>query len=213
MTFVKVPRPIIALLAFLWGFIAAPEVHAKSPYIGNLTVVNSPEGLQVNATLINGFTRKVMEAIQSGLPIPLQYDIELKERHSVLPDENIVKRVIERSVVYNSLNKEYKFTSIQGNQNETVSLSKMRDIRDKMVQLQNIQVISAKFLKPNEEYYIRVRGQMNAKNYWFPFNYILFFIDFLNFETPWVESATIGINQFPVTDERNQKEELPEDLP
>ncbi len=123
-----------------------------------------------------------------------------------MPDETIVKRVIQRELVYKSLEKRYKFSTILGSKNKTIALKRIRNVRNKMIQLQNILVISTKYLKPKEEYYIRIKGEMSAKNYWFPFNYILFFVDFLNFETPWVESTSIVINQFPVIDEETSGE-------
>jgi hypothetical protein len=187
--------------------VSPPRAHAKSPYIGNLAVINSPDGLRINATLINGFSRKVAEALQSGVPIVVQYDIELKERRTFFSDENIVKRVIKREVAYSSLEKEFKFSIILGSSNKTETLKSLREVRDSMIQLQGVHVIASNYLKPNEEYYIRVKGTMHAKSYWFPFNYILFFMDFLNFETSWVESATIVINKFPVIDKPGQPEE------
>jgi len=194
-------KKIFFLYWLLAGFLAlslSSNAEAASPYIGNLAVMNSKEGLMINATLINVFPRKLGEAIQSGVPLTLQYDIELKERRAFFPDENIVKRVIKKEVIFSSLEKEYRLSTILGNSKKTVIYKKLRKVRDDMIQLRNIHVIPSQYLKPNQEYYIRVKGRMSAKNFWFPFNYILFFVDFLNFETSWVESTTLVINRFPV---------------
>lgn len=207
MPFIKKCLHAAFLYICLSLFVFTPCANAKGPYIGNLSVMNSQDGLLINATLINGFTKKVAEAVQSGVPIILQYDIELKERRALLPDENIAKRAIKKEVVYSSLEKEYKLSNVLGASNKTETYKSLREVRDSMIQLRNVHVVSAKHLKPDEEYYIRVKGTMSAKSYWFPFNYILFFMDFLNFETSWVESATIVINKFPVVDSPG----LPED--
>ncbi len=204
--------PVILIFSCLSVLFFCSTAYAKSPYIGNLSVINSAKGLSINATLINGFTRKVAEAVQSGAPITIQYDIELKKRNAVLADENIVKRVIQRAVVYNSLKKQYKLSNILGTNKKTVALKKIKDVRNKMVQLRDIHIIPTKYLKPNEEYYIRVKGEMVAKSFWFPFNYILFFVDFLNFDTDWAESTSIVVNQFPVSEkplESDQTQEEP----
>jgi hypothetical protein len=66
-----------------------------------------------------------------------------------------------------------------------------------MLTLKNIPLAHVFKLDPEEKYYARVKAEMEADGLWFPFNYILFFVPFNEFETSWAQSTPLTIEMDP----------------
>jgi len=49
-------------------------------------------------------------------------------------------------------------------------------------------------LDPNEKYYVRVKADLETDRFWFPFNYIFFFVPFSEFETSWAQTSPLAID-------------------
>ena len=64
-----------------------------------------------------------------------------------------------------------------------------------MLTLKNIPVAPLYKLDRDEQYYVRVKAEMETdEGLWFPFNYLLFFVPFNEFETAWAESPPLVLD-------------------
>tara|TARA_B110000438_G_scaffold165227_1_gene158092 strand:- start:398 stop:676 length:279 start_codon:yes stop_codon:yes gene_type:complete len=63
-----------------------------------------------------------------------------------------------------------------------------------MLTLQDIPIAPIYKLEPNEKYYVRVKADLETDRFWFPFNYIFFFVPFSEFETSWAQTSPLAID-------------------
>ena len=63
-----------------------------------------------------------------------------------------------------------------------------------MLTLNNIPIASTRSLDINEKYYVRVKADLDTERLWFPFNHLLFFLPFDDFDTTWTESSPLSID-------------------
>lgn len=180
----------------------------------SLTQVNlhaDQEQILVNGMLEDAFTEKMMEALHSGVPLTFIYDIELVRNVSFYPDEIISQNRIIHTVQYDTLKKTYEFTSMNADAERKVVTKKPELGRELMMTLKDIPLASVYLLDPDEQYYVRVKAEMdNDDGLWFPFNWLLFFVPIDDFETSWVESSQIKVDPtrgFPM--EATQPEQSP----
>ena len=76
----------------------------------------------------------------------------------------------------------------------TVDLYDEKEFESWMTNLNNINVIPTEELEKSGRYYYRVKCTMKSIKLIPPFNYILFFIALLDFDTDWTSSTIFTIN-------------------
>jgi hypothetical protein len=59
--------------------------------------------------------------------------------------------------------------------------------------LNNVKIAPLSLLKPRRTYYVSVKAQMKASKLPLYLDYFLFFIPFLELDTPWADSNTFEI--------------------
>ena len=64
------------ILIGIFIFAATPSVFAASPNIVNIGVAIKGKYVVMNSRLIDGFTEKIIEAIESGVPMGVTFEIE-----------------------------------------------------------------------------------------------------------------------------------------
>ena len=188
MPFSKTLRRLTFLLG-IWCFLWAPAWAA--PTISKISVHTEHELITLNAELIDAFTEKILEAIESGVTITFTYQIELLKKTSVFGDEVVSQIQVTQTVHFNTLKKVYEFTSQGKNINRKVSTKSRERYQQLMLTLKDVPIAHVFKLDPEEKYYARVKAEMEADGLWFPFNYLLFFVPFSEFETSWTQSTPV----------------------
>lgn len=164
-------------------------VCAESASIAQIDIFNSGKKLVLNAALQNGFSENIIEAIKSGVPVAITYTVVLKTKTPFFFDKKVAVRTIKRSVEYDTLTEEYSLSKISGKQTKTKITSDFDEVLETMTMLQSIPLILTKDLNKEKKYYAMVKARLSSERSWFPFNYILFFVPFLNFDTSWENSS------------------------
>ena len=182
-----------------WGlfiFMASPAISsfAMSPNIVNIGVSTKAKYLVMNARLIDGFSEKILEAIENGVPVGFTYEIELRKENTVWADSLISSNTIRHKIQYDSLKKAYRFTETGKNVRRKVITRKVSRYKKLMLTLMNIPIAPIYRMDPKENYYIRVKADLETDRFWFPFNYIFFFVPFNDFKTSWVRTSPLAID-------------------
>ncbi len=205
--FPKVPR-VLALIFGVWCFLIAPA-WAK-PNISKISLNTEKEVVTLDAELIDAFNEKIREAIESGVAMTFTYEIELLRQSSVFGDEVVSQNKVTHTVQYNTLKKVYQFSSQGKNINRKVTTKSMEKYQQLMLTLKDIPIAHIFKLDPEEKYYARVKAEMEAEGLWFPFNYLLFFVPFNEFETSWTQSTPLTVKMDPAFGlEASQKKSKP----
>lgn len=98
-----------SILAFYCLFFAGYS-YASSPFIADISVTNSSSDLLLSAKLKGGFTTEIEEIIHSGAPTTFTYYIKVMRYRSGWYDSTEYSKTIKRTVKYDVLKKEYKFS-------------------------------------------------------------------------------------------------------
>ena len=141
----------------------------------------------INARLVEGFTDDIEEAIEDGIPITFTFEAELRQANTLWNDTLISSNTIKHVIKYDSLKRVYRFTEIGKGVKRKIATRNKQKSQKMMLTLSNIPIASIRRLASNEKYYIRIKANLEADSFWFPFNELLFFLPFNNFNSAWAE--------------------------
>ena len=171
-----------------------PPADAVSPDVVNIGVGTKAKYVVINARLVDGFTEKILEAIESGVPMGFTFEIELREANTLWADSLISSNKVRHRVQFDSLKKKYRFSETGKNVKRHIITRKESRYQKLMLTLQDIPIAPIYALNPNEKYYVRVKADLETDRFWFPFNYIFFFVPFSEFETSWARTSPLSID-------------------
>lgn len=179
----------IFLLLIIIVFPLQSPFVAESASIAKVDIFNTGKRLVLDVSLKDGFSEDIVEAINSGVPVGISYTIVLKKRNPFFFDKKVVVRNIKRTVKFDTLKEKYTLVDIRGKRSVTKITDNFDEVARTMTALESIHLISNNRLNQEKKYYVMVKAELNSKRAWFPFNYILYFVPFLNFDTSWQNSS------------------------
>jgi len=179
----------------LWIFVSTAV--AASPSVANIGVGTKGNYLVMDAILTDGMEGKILEAIESGVPMTITFQIELRKQNSFWADPLIRANEISHTVQYDSLKKVYRFSEVGKNVKRKIITHKKDRYQKLMQTLKNIPVAPTYQLDPENKYYVRVKADLELDRFWFPFNYLFFFVPFNDYETSWSQTSPLSFDQEP----------------
>ena len=191
---IKKLKPAFILSFFLFIAVPIPTAFADSPNIVNIGVATKGKYVVMNARLIDGFTEKITEAIESGVPMGFTFEIELRKENTAWVDSLVSANTIRHKIQFDPLKKAYRFSEVGKNVRRKVITRKMSRYQKLMLTLKDIPIAPLFRLNPDEKYYVRVKADLETDRFWFPFNYIFFFVPFSDFETSWAQTSPLSID-------------------
>ena len=165
-----------------------------SPSLVNIGVGTRGHVVVINARLLEGFTPSIEEAIESGVPITFTFETELRQVNSFWNDSLISSNTINHTIEYDSLKKVYRFTALGKGIKQKIATRNKQRYQQMMLTLENIPISSVRRLNFKEKYYVRIKASLETNEFWFPFNHLLFFLPFDNFDGEWAESSPLSID-------------------
>ena len=183
---------VLVLIFGIWCFLIVPAW--AEPTISKISLNSEKELITLDAELSDAFNESVTEAIESGVAMTFTYEIELRKQSSVFGDEVVSQNKVSHTIQYDTLKKVYQFTSQGKNISRKISTKSKEIYQQLMLTLKDIPIAHIFKLDPEEKYYARAKAEMEAEGLWFPFNYLLFFVPFNEFETSWTQSAPLTVN-------------------
>ena len=169
-------------------------VSAVSPDVVNIGVGINGKYVVMNARLVDGFTEKILEAIENGVPMGFTFEIELRKDNTLWVDSLVSSNKVRHRVQFDSLKKIYRFSESGKNVKRKIITRKESRYQKLMLTLKDIPIAPIYKLDPNEKYYVRVKADLETDRFWFPFNYIFFFVPFNAFETSWAQTSPLSID-------------------
>ena len=196
--FSKNKRPdLISILVFAFFMLTlglVSPVSAVSPDVVNIGVGINGKYVVMNARLVDGFTEKILEAIENGVPMGFTFEIELRKDNTLWVDSLVSSNKVRHRVQFDSLKKIYRFSESGKNVKRKIITRKESRYQKLMLTLKDIPIAPIYKLDPNEKYYVRVKADLETDRFWFPFNYIFFFVPFNAFETSWAQTSPLSID-------------------
>ena len=134
--------------------------------VSDLDVFLNDQEVTVHVVLLGAVPDAFQEGIQGGIPTHVRFTVELWHYKRYWPDQRLTRKVVERSLVYNVVTKEFKVASLSG---ETRPVHITRDVRDAqrvLSELRGLKMTPASALDPSAVIYIRVNAEaaLNGEN-------------------------------------------------
>lgn len=180
-----VPAVVCALA--LWG-LAVPATSARAEIkISNLSVFLNDLDVTVQVVLLGAIPPSLTESLHSGVPAHVRFTVELWQYSRLWIERRLQARTVERQLTYNVLTKEYKVTSLGGEQPEPYLTKSLREAQRVLSELRLPKLAPVASLDPNELFYVRVRADvsLNGVNSW------VARLAGDAAETPWVQSSLL----------------------
>lgn len=193
----KPDRFIIPLTLFsfalLCAFFPSPLLAAGRERIQNVTAKIVDEQIVVSADLTRGFNPEIVADIQNGISKDFYYYLVLKRKQRSW-DEEIFSKTLRYTVKYDTLKKQYRVVVTEGGR-VTESLWDDFESMQKLVsRIEQVNLAPVSLLSSSRRYYVSVKAQMKAAKLPLYLDYFLFFIPFLELDTPWSHSETFSAN-------------------
>jgi len=166
---------------------------AENTVIRNISISSSSIYLNARFQLAHSFNKKMEEAIKTGIPTTFNYYINLYQIRPLWKDTLLTSFTLSKTIKYDALKKEYLVTekTSAGNNirsSDTPTLYEAKKI------MNNVDVLSLYpiwKLDRSKSYYIKIKADSEGIDPPSYINYLLFFLNRMNFETDWfVESFT-----------------------
>jgi len=145
----------------------------------------------VSFQLDNGFNRSIKRDIQDGIEKDFYYYVVLNKKYKNWFYEEIAEKTIRYTVKYNTLKKGYTVRRFEGfNRLERV-FDSPEEMRAFISRVEKIRLAPISLLEQGHRYHVWVKAQMKASHVPLHLDRFLFFIPFLEVDTPWAKSGSL----------------------
>jgi hypothetical protein len=174
---------VIALLGYLGGGTAWAD---RSPNISDIVIAQNSRDVSVSTTLHGALDGEQGEVLQSGNSVSFIYRIELLRGRLFWPDKEMVTKVVQRTVHYDVLKKEYIYSSTEDGESTRERRTQSPDeVRTWMTELKGVPLEAPDVPVSSGKYYVRIRAKLIPPKFIFRLTYLLFF---WNRSTDWTHS-------------------------
>jgi Domain of unknown function (DUF4390) len=102
-----------------------------------------------------GVQQEILEAIATGIPITVTYDMRLYRKRGLWFDEEVLSKTIKHIVTYDALKKQYSVSEING-LFSSIRVTKHEPTMVRwMSAIEGQPLIPFHLLQPGEEYYVK----------------------------------------------------------
>lgn len=175
----------ICCLVLLFPIISGSEdTSQRKATINELTATTSESHLIVFATLENSFTSEMIEILHSGIALHFSFFIELYKTTENWPEELIVTRTFEHTMIFDTLKESYRVTLEEDN-NKVLSFGSLFEAQKKINEINGAKVVELTQLLPDNRYKLRIKAELYHKTLPLSLHNILPFLSWWDVETDW----------------------------
>ncbi|MCG3112157.1 MAG: DUF4390 domain-containing protein [Candidatus Manganitrophus sp. SB1] len=182
-------------ISFFLTLLVVPEglFAAGSERIRNVVTEVKNQEIVVTAELVDGFNREIIRDIHDGIPKDFYYYLLLKRKQKSWFDEEILAKTIRYTVKYDTLKKKYAVVQREGERTVENTVDDLETMKRIVSKIDQVKLAPVSVLRSRNRYYVSVKSQMKAAKLPFYVDYFLFFIPFLEIDTPWADSDSLSV--------------------
>lgn len=182
-------------LSFFLILLIVPEglFAAGSERIRNVVTEIKNQEIVVSAELVDGFNREIIRDIHDGIPKDFYYYLLLKRKQKNWFDEEILAKTIRYTVKYDTLKKKYAVVQREGERTVENTVDALETMKRIVSKIDQVKLAPVSVLRSRNRYYVSVKSQMKGAKLPFYVDYFLFFIPFLEIDTPWADSDSLSV--------------------
>ncbi len=186
---------IVLTLILVEYSLAHPEAAAKGARVINVVVEIANQEIVVSADLARGLSGKTVADIHNGIPKDFYYYLLLFQKQRNWFDEEVASKTLQLTVKYDTLKKRYTVSQKEEARVTEQTFSDFTSAQQAFLKVDHLKLAPASLLTPGKRYYVGIKSQMKASKFPLYLDYFLFFIPFLELDTPWSYSHTIDGTQ------------------
>jgi hypothetical protein len=175
----------------LFTLLFPPMGWAASPQIQKLEVALVQGEIRGSFVLAGGLSKKIEQEILDGLQKELYYYLILTQKHEDWFDEEITAKTIHYTMKYDTLKKIYTVRQQIEGQTAEQTFDALPSMWGFVSKGGPFFVAPGTLLKPNHRYFLRAKAQMKVSHVPLHLDRFLFFVPFLEMDTPWKQSRSI----------------------
>ncbi len=181
----------LGLCLFLLAFSYSHAQAASNERIANLSVRVNDGKILVSADLIRGFSKTTKEDLLNGIPKDLYYYVVLKKHQALWFDEEAYSKTIRFTIKYDLLKKQFLIKKRLDTHTQEEVVDTFVAMKQLISRIRDVRIADTQRLAPRLTYLVSVKAEMKAPELPFYLDYLLFFIPFLEVDTPWAHSGPI----------------------
>ncbi len=134
--------------------------------ISDLDVFLNDQEITVHVVALGAVPPAFLESILTGIPTHVRFTVELWQYNRLWRDRLLTRRIVERNLVYNVVTREFKVTSLQGENRPVYTTRELRDAQRVISELRALKLAPVSTLEPEGVVYVRVYAEtaLNGEN-------------------------------------------------
>ncbi|MEK7702525.1 MAG: DUF4390 domain-containing protein [Nitrospirota bacterium] len=181
----------ILFFCFFLFFIFPSWTWAEGARIRKIAVEKTNKEVVVSFVLMKGFNSTIERNIQDGIEKDFYYYVVLNQKYENWFYEEVAEKTIRYQVKYDTLTKIYSVRRFEGTDSESYLFDSQNKMEDFVSRGENIRLAPISLLRKKHRYHVWVKAQMKAAHVPLRLDHFLFFIPFLDLDTPWGKSSAI----------------------
>ena len=157
---------------------------ARDAKLTNIIVTNTRDDLLVYLSVEGAFTKKMENAVKSGVPASFSFFVNLYRSRGMWFDKKMADLTITHTIKYNSLKKEYA-VSRSWDSTSPVVVQSFDAAKKLMTDIDSLKVIPLELLEKGKQYQIQAKAKLSRVTLPYYLHYVLFFLSLWDFETDW----------------------------
>jgi hypothetical protein len=149
-------RIVAVVLAFL---VLAPAPGRAELRISDLDVFLTGRDLTVHVALLDALPPGIDEAVRSGIPAHVRLTVEVWQYNRLWRDRLVSTKVVERTVEYNVVTREYRVAAVRGEPGPTYTTRDVSDARRALSEVRSLKLVPTANLPTAEVFYVRVLAE------------------------------------------------------
>jgi hypothetical protein len=134
--------------------------------ISDLDVFLNDHEVTVHVVALGAIPLTFHESILTGIPAHVRFTVELWQYNRLWRDRLITSKVVERTITYNVVTKEYKIAAVHGESRAVYTTRDPRDAQRVISEVRALKLTPASTLDPTGVLYVRVHADtaLNGEN-------------------------------------------------
>jgi len=171
-------------LIFLLCLVFARQAYAREVKIRDIVVTNSSSDLLLFLKVVDAFSPEIVDGVENGLTATFNYEIQLRLVRAGWPDKEIYKGLLDHTMSYDPLKKEYRLHFTE-NGEEDIVIDSVEKAKMMMAELNGVKLLPLNTLQPDRQYVLKVRATLARKTLPFRIHYLIPFSNFWNVNSDW----------------------------
>jgi hypothetical protein len=179
----------LSRLACAWGFCffatlaAEPAVAATSVEVTRASIALDDGVYELDVDLGLNLPGGARRAIEAGLTLRLNYEIEIARVRRYLPDPDVASLVQSYELGYHALSQRYLLRN--RNTGEQQDFGALSSALDRLATVRGLPLIDATLLDPGTTYEVRVRADLRLRSAPDTFGWLLFWTEDWSATSEW----------------------------